>query len=353
MSNRPVITYLLHCIVENGTLDDGLSRIQYRDIAAVAREISAESAEDLARVSQEPDAADREQLKNWLAAYQQANMGIFRHHTMLPLRFGIMVDEKEEAEDFLRTSYIHLKWALDRLRGKAEIVVQLSWDLNAVLKEISQDKDWLESAGESIDLTDRLELGRLLFQAADAKKKEIVDQVHRKLSAISLDSSDGRRADTTDRDVCPTIMNKSYLIEKAAEESFDEAMAELGRENESYLSFKYMGPIPPYSFAPLEFKLGNFELIDDARRKLSLSEHVRFDEIKSSYRRLSLKYHPDKNPDERGTSERFKQIGEAYKTLEMYCSSCEAVLSSREDAEYSFVRDDVESTFIVREGILR
>jgi molecular chaperone DnaJ len=35
-------------------------------------------------------------------------------------------------------------------------------------------------------------------------------------------------------------------------------------------------------------------------------------EIKSAYRKLSMKYHPDKNPDDKEAEEKFKEISEAY-----------------------------------------
>lgn len=38
-------------------------------------------------------------------------------------------------------------------------------------------------------------------------------------------------------------------------------------------------------------------------------------EIKSAYRRLALKYHPDRNPEDKNAEERFKKINEAYSCL--------------------------------------
>jgi curved DNA-binding protein len=39
------------------------------------------------------------------------------------------------------------------------------------------------------------------------------------------------------------------------------------------------------------------------------------DEIKSAYRKLALKYHPDRNPGDKSAEEKFKEINEAYQVL--------------------------------------
>ena len=48
---------------------------------------------------------------------------------------------------------------------------------------------------------------------------------------------------------------------------------------------------------------------------LSVSRSATEDEIKRSYRKLAVKYHPDKNPDDPHAEEKFKELGEAYDVL--------------------------------------
>ena len=48
---------------------------------------------------------------------------------------------------------------------------------------------------------------------------------------------------------------------------------------------------------------------------LGLTENATFDEIKKSYRALSLKYHPDRNPNDNTSKEKFQQISSAYEIL--------------------------------------
>ncbi|BCD60093.1 MULTISPECIES: molecular chaperone DnaJ [unclassified Nitratiruptor] len=48
---------------------------------------------------------------------------------------------------------------------------------------------------------------------------------------------------------------------------------------------------------------------------LEVDRNASFEEIKKAYRKLALKYHPDRNPDNKEAEEKFKLINEAYQVL--------------------------------------
>ncbi len=48
---------------------------------------------------------------------------------------------------------------------------------------------------------------------------------------------------------------------------------------------------------------------------LAVTRAASEEEIKRSYRKLAVKFHPDKNPGDAGAEERFKELGEAYDVL--------------------------------------
>lgn len=56
-------------------------------------------------------------------------------------------------------------------------------------------------------------------------------------------------------------------------------------------------------------------MAEDYYSLLGVSKDATADEIKKAYRKLAVKYHPDKNPGDQAAEDKFKQIGEAYEVL--------------------------------------
>ena len=50
----------------------------------------------------------------------------------------------------------------------------------------------------------------------------------------------------------------------------------------------------------------------DYYKILGVERGASADEIKKAYRKLAVKYHPDKNPDDKAAEDKFKEVTEAY-----------------------------------------
>ena len=48
---------------------------------------------------------------------------------------------------------------------------------------------------------------------------------------------------------------------------------------------------------------------------LGVEKGAALDDVKKAYRKLAVRYHPDKNPGDKGAEEKFKEATEAYDVL--------------------------------------
>jgi len=56
-------------------------------------------------------------------------------------------------------------------------------------------------------------------------------------------------------------------------------------------------------------------MVEDYYNILGVEENATIVEIKGAYRKLALKYHPDRNPGDKYAEAKFKNINEAYTVL--------------------------------------
>ncbi len=85
--------------------------------------------------------------------------------------------------------------------------------------------------------------------------------------------------------------------------------------------------------------MADFKHIDEARRLLGLDEEATLQEVKDAYRKLALKYHPDKCKDKkkkRENEEMSKKINHARDILMAFCACY----------RYSFREKDVKRATI-------
>lgn len=327
------------------------------------REVSLVHCKDIAAVvSSTPvinfDRLDKKELTRYVTCHQKVNEEAMKEYDVVPMAFGIIGPSVSEVMRILERAYLQFKTALKKVEGKAEFVVQVWWNPKKLLEELANTnpgiqrlKQEMSLKGNVLGLPVKLKLGKLIQQEAETRRQIFIKDISAFLNNLARDFTQNKLIE----DACPVgsqrlsfgdmIANFSFLIERERESELDRKMQELGKKYEGKLRFKYIGPMPPYSFVNINLSLGNFELVNEARKLLGLGEEAVFKEIKKAYYALSHQYHPDRL---KGDEERMKKITQAYNILENYCQSCDEFLGKDEGRKYSFKEEDVKNSIMIK-----
>ena len=81
---------------------------------------------------------------------------------------------------------------------------------------------------------------------------------------------------------------------------------------------------------------------------LGVSKGASAQDIKKAYRKLAMKYHPDRNPDDKEAEAKFKEATEAYEEAREFIKGC---LNLPENHEAIFVRGATEDPVCVERDL--
>ncbi len=337
--------------------------IPYKDIVAVVSNIH--------RINF--DKFDKKELTQFIAIHEQVNSHLIKKHDVIPMRFGMVAENIEEIRSILGKAYIQFKTALERIAGKAEFVVQVFWNEKNILEkllreniEIQMLKKEAESKGKILGFSSKMKLGKRIFEALESCQKEYAADILGNLVASFPDFSAGKLLDKE------ILMNYAFLVGKMEESALESQLNKLaekysaqggsasGGKNE--LKFKYIGPMAPYSFTVINLSLGNFDLVDNARKTLGLGESAALLEIRNAYRKLAHEHHPDKHEYKKDLSlleeavKKMKDIIKANEVLTVYCKYYLSALPAgrqglapEKEQLCSFKKEDVEDSIIIKE----
>ena len=288
------------------------------------------------------DRLDKKELTKHVAIHQKVNEEVMKDYDVVPMAFGIIAPSIAEVSRILEKAYLQFQTALKKVEGKVEFAVQIWWEPKKILEEFKETDSEIQKLAGKRNVLAKLKLGKLIQKKMLNLRENFLQDVESTLMNISFDSTLNKLIDDE------MIANFSFLIEKARESELDKKMQELGKKYEGKLRFKYIGPMPPYSFVNINLNLSNFELIDGARKLLELPQLVSIDEIKKAYYALAHQYHPDKHQGSPETEKQMKRIIEAYNILVNYCVSCYKSMGGAEGSKYSFKKEDVENSILIR-----
>ena len=289
--------------IGNNAVPDVMT-IRFMDIAAVA--------------SWNPlvahDSETREKIVKGLAIHQFIVEKVMAQCTILPIKFGTMLETEEDVMVFLTNGYTLLRSELDRIEGKMELDVVANWQLSKAIQELSRHNSQIQEQqqnlarqGNKVSVEDKIKLGRSIERALNAEKAEYHQTM---LQALKPGMEDVCLHDLVNDEM---IFNAAFLLEKRNEEYFYTNIDTLDRTLEGNVNFRVVGPLPPYSFSTVLLKRIDPASIEEAKRTLGVTGELTDEVIRDAYHQLAKAYHPDKQGG--ANSQEFQLVHDAYNTL--------------------------------------
>jgi Gas vesicle synthesis protein GvpL/GvpF len=191
------------------------------------REICAAGLRALAEPVEDTPPADLEQLVHYEATVE----ALMETHTVLPMRFGSIVNGEDGVRDLLKSRAREFMDALSQLDGAVEYGVRASTESD--LPVASGDEDLIIRSGES-------------YMRARLREQ----QLRRELQAWLDGALGGVVRESVYRETPvsqPGSIRAAYLVDREAVDEFLLRVTELADNAEHTLSWS--GPWPPYTFA--------------------------------------------------------------------------------------------------------
>jgi hypothetical protein len=260
------------------------------------------------------DSLTKEKVVKDLVIHQFVIEKVMERFTIVPVKFGTMVETEDEVIQFLERGYALLSNELGKMERKIELDVVAWWELPKILAAISRHNSQIQEKqqelalrGEKASIEDKVMLGQCIEQALKAEKASYHQLILQTLNQVTEDVCLHDLAN--DR----MILNASFLLEKKNEESFHALIHALDQKLESNVNFRVVGPLPPYSFSTILLKKIDSERIEEAKKTLGLTGELTDKILRDAYHHLAKEYHPDKSSRE--DSAEFQLIHAAYRTL--------------------------------------
>jgi hypothetical protein len=333
------------CVTVGGR-GDRAHAVPYRDIAAVVS----------ACAPTEYGALGQELLVGELARHQQLVEHVLQRFPVLPMKFGTTVEDEARVAAILRLGYDDFRGALEGLKDRVQVELVATWELASVLEEVAREgpiaelKRSIGADSSATSIPGRVRLGEMIKRSLDRRREEYEGAALERLASCSLDL---RRNPLFDDSF---VMNLAVLLEKGRLDELDGGLDALDRELGGRLSFRRVGPLPPYSFSTVEVQPVARREIDRARKLLAIGRSASVSEIKKAYHQHARRFHPDAQSagGDGGSDKRFAEAKEASSLLMSYCR---AQLRRREDSslplveqQCSFEPGAIDETVVVTIG---
>jgi hypothetical protein len=179
---------------------------------------------------------------------------VFEHGTVLPVRFGtVMESEDEVRRRLLDANRDRLTELLQTMDGLVQLTIKGRYDEDALLREIFREVPSVAALRDRADrtgaLADKIALGERIEREIEARRNRDTAAVRAALDVRAVSA----REEPVGH---PDAFNVAFLVARAEMDAFGEAMPGVRAQFGDRIAIRYIGPAPPFSFADTELHAG-------------------------------------------------------------------------------------------------
>jgi hypothetical protein len=183
---------------------------------------------------------------------------LIQRQSVVPLRFGtVMASDEDIRESLLEGHAGELAALLDRLEGRVQMSVKAYYLDQALLREVVRRHPQLKARSDAVarlpvatTQPERIALGEDV--AAAVQEQRELDQ--RELAGPLAGLAEEMRLDPPASE--RQVLAAHLLVDERRRPRLDETVGRLEEAHRQRFAFRYVGPIPPYSFCDLELDPG-------------------------------------------------------------------------------------------------
>jgi hypothetical protein len=171
--------------------------------------------------------------------------------TVLPVRVGtVMASDAVVADEFLAPNAERLAALLAELDGKVQLNIKGFYDEETLLREVVQQtpqvarmRRRVQALPDAAGYYDRIRLGELVSAEIDRRRARDAELVVGRLEPLA-EAANAEPPNTRNGAV-----NAAFLVRRDRVDDFSAAVERLAAELGDRIRIRYVGPLPPYSFA--------------------------------------------------------------------------------------------------------
>lgn len=277
---------------------------------------------------------ERPEAAAYLVTHQRVVEAIMRDFPTLPVKFGTVLMDEPKVMQMLSQGESIFQAAFDKYENRVQMEVVVLWNPQDEFQQIAlhetivQTKAEFTSCPAEEKLAKKINLGQQVQVLMEQRRAILSNEIMPTLEEIGFEIAINPLMDDS------MVLNVALLLDEPGCLRLDGVLEELdasfehrGRTGTSALTFRRVGPLPPYSFSTIAVQPISFELIESARKTLHLEETTTLKGIKLAYRQQAVLVHPDLNLHVTDGEISMTKLTDAFRLLTAYAENQPATSS--------------------------